>query len=290
MRGYSIAPGGGAHGAYSSADARVLAHQEQERQARLDRGFADGSPFKDQIIGRIRYFEDGSVNYYGFPVSVRYRLDELRARPRAKRGESESPEESRHASAKRAKKNVRLRCQSISADRLLTLTYRDNMVDPERLKRDFDAFRRAMKGLGAFPYVAVPERQKRGAWHVHVAVHGRLVYNLVRAIWWRIVGKGQGNIDVRNPRTGGKWKRHALAAYIAKYIAKDHDSGEFNKKRYWTSAGIVVPEPQTYLVGAVADLHQIISDACMAALDVSRDLQAYTSDGGRYFFVAASPG
>lgn len=272
----------------SISDARALAHQERERQARLDRGFADGEPFKDQIVSRCRYFEDGSVNFYGFPLSVHYRLDELRERPRAKRGESENPEQSRHAAAKRAKKNVRLRCQAIGADRMVTLTYRENMLDIERLKRDFDAFRRAMKRAGMGHYVAVPERQKRGAWHIHVAVHGRLVFNLVRAVWWRIVGRGQGNIDVRNPRTGGGWKRHALASYIAKYISKDSGDAEFNKKRYWTSSGIVVPEPQTYLVGDAKDLYEIVSDAARVAVEICFKVQAYTSDEG-YYFIAASP-
>ncbi|EHP38861.1 bacteriophage-like protein [Cupriavidus basilensis OR16] len=279
-------------GHYSDADTRALEYQERCRQADAERGFVDGA-WKDTIVGRMRYFEaDGSVNFYGYPLAVRKRMDEIRAMPRAKRGESTNVEQSMHASSKRARKNVRLRCQAIQADRLLTLTYRENMTDVERLKRDFDAFRRAMKGAGLWHYVAVPETQTRGAWHIHVAVHGRLVYNLVRAIWQRIVGgKGMGSVNVRNPKTGGKWKRHALAAYIAKYITKDVESRELNKKRYWTSKGIVVPEPQTYFVQDSNDMHSVIVDAMKAAMEVcpADQIQAYVSDGGRYFFVGASP-
>jgi len=245
----------------------------------------------------MRYFEaDGSVNFYGYPLAVRARMEEIRARPRAKRGESENVEQSKHASSKRARKNVRLRCQSIQADRLLTLTYRENMQDIERCKADFDSFRRAMKRAGAWHYIAVPERQTRGAWHIHVDVHGRIVYNLVRGIWRRIVGRDElgrpnGNVDVRNPKTGGKWKRHALAAYIAKYITKDVDDHELNKKRYWTSKGIVVPEPVTYFTQDGTDMHGVIVDAMKAAMEVcpADQIQAYVSGGGRYFFVGASP-
>ncbi|MBB3013528.1 rolling circle replication-associated protein [Cupriavidus alkaliphilus] len=283
-------------GNYSDADARALAFQEQCRLNDAERGFGDG-PWKDTIVGRMRYFEgDGSVNFYGYPLAVRVRMDSIRALPRAKRGESTNAEQSMHASSKRARKNVRLRCQAIQADRLLTLTYRENMQDVERLKRDFDAFRRAMKGAGQWHYVAVPETQTRGAWHIHVAVHGRVVYNLVRSIWRRIVGRDEqgrpnGNVDVRNPKTGGKWKRHALSAYIAKYITKDVDNHDLNKKRYWTSKGIVVPEPQTYFVKDTKDMHAVIVDAMQAAMEVcpAHDIQAYVSDGGRYFFVGASP-
>ncbi|MDE4916993.1 hypothetical protein ACUXAV_001611 [Cupriavidus metallidurans] len=279
-------------GHYSEADARALAYQAQVQQNDAERGFDDG-PWKDTIVGRMRYFEaDGSVNFYGYPLAVRAHMDEIRARPRAKRGESENVEQSKHASSKRARKNVRLRCQAIQADRLLTLTYRENMQDIERLKRDFDAFRRAMKKSGAWHYIAVPETQTRGAWHIHVAVHGRIVYNLVRAIWHRIVGgRGMGSVNVRNPKTGGKWKRHALAAYIAKYITKDVDDHELNKKRYWTSKGIVVPEAQTYFVQDSNDMHSVIVDAMHAAMEVcpADQIQAYVSGGGRYFFIGASP-
>jgi hypothetical protein len=58
---------------------------------------------------------------------------------------------------------VRLRCKAIQADRMITLTYRENMEDKARLKRDFDALQRRLGALGGFQYVAVAERQKRGA-------------------------------------------------------------------------------------------------------------------------------
>lgn len=287
-------------GHYSEADAKALAHQERERLNEAERGFVDG-PWKDTIVGRMRYFEDGSVNFYAYPLSVRTRLGELRARwlaKRTKRGESENSEQSQESSSKRAKKNVRLRCQTIAADRLLTLTYRGSMTDIERLKRDFDAFRRAMRRAGEWHYVAVVERHKSGGFHVHVAVHGRLAYNLVRGIWRRVVGTDEqgrtgGNINVRNPKDGvryGKWLRHQLAAYIAKYISKG-DEHELNKKRYWSSKGIPVPEPVTYMNVDGTDMHSVIVDAMKAAMEVcpAHEIQAYVSDGGRYFFVGASP-
>ncbi|WP_430733054.1 rolling circle replication-associated protein [Burkholderia stagnalis] len=107
----------------------------------------------------------------------------LNAKPKAKRGESENSESNLLDAAKRAKQQVRLRCKAIGADRMITLTYRENMQDKARLKRDFDALRRRLAKLSTFLYVATPERQKRGAWHLHVAVKGRQNYRVLRSIW-----------------------------------------------------------------------------------------------------------
>lgn len=172
---------------------------------------------------------------------------------RAKRGESEKRAENNDDSAKRARQAVRLRCKSIRADRMLTLTYRENMKDWVRLLKDWDAFRRRMSRYKQFHYVATVERQERGAFHIHVAVHGRQVYQLIRSIWQRIVGLGPdgkqgGQINVRDPHKFGFGKNgaHKLAGYISKYISKDQGSHGLNKKRYWTSRGIVVPEKNFY--------------------------------------------
>jgi len=77
----------------------------------------------------------GRISRQLLVLAERVRMDEIRALPRAKRGESTNVEQSKRASSKRARKNVRLRCQTIQADRLLTLTYRENMQDIERCKR-----------------------------------------------------------------------------------------------------------------------------------------------------------
>lgn len=50
---------------------------------------------------------------------------------RAKRGESENREANDDDAGRRAKKNVKHCCKQIGADRMVTLTYRENMVDRE---------------------------------------------------------------------------------------------------------------------------------------------------------------
>ena len=53
----------------------------------------------------------------------------------------------------------------------ITLTYKDNMRDSERLFKDFKAFYKRLKYTYKqhdFAYISVAEPQGRGAWHLHV--------------------------------------------------------------------------------------------------------------------------
>lgn len=210
---------------------------------------------------------------------------------RKKKGESDSMEENRRKAAVAAKKSVRQKCKAMQADRLLTLTYRENMVDRERLKRDFDRFRRRMSKYRQWRYIATTEPQDRGAWHIHVACRGRLQYQVIRAIWLDIVGgKGMGNVDVRNPRTGGQWQQHKLAAYLSKYITKNAEQFDLNEKRYWCSRGIDVPEPQYRMGYGGWEMADIMAECLReaAADGYPANLQAY-SDGYGTFYLATPP-
>jgi hypothetical protein len=55
----------------------------------------------------------------------------------------------------------------------ITLTYAENMQDPEQLMKDFEVFwkrvKRAFKSH-KLDYVAVAEPQERGAWHLHIMI------------------------------------------------------------------------------------------------------------------------
>lgn len=55
----------------------------------------------------------------------------------------------------------------------MTLTYADNMTDPDKLYKDFDVFFKRLKYSlkdHKLEYVAVAEPQQRGAWHLHVFI------------------------------------------------------------------------------------------------------------------------
>lgn len=57
--------------------------------------------------------------------------------------------------------------------KFVTLTYRENMIDQDRLYKDFKAFwRRLQNAHKRWPmqYIVVAEPQERGAWHMHVMI------------------------------------------------------------------------------------------------------------------------
>jgi hypothetical protein len=126
-------------------------------------------------------------------------------------------------------------------DHLLTLTYRENVTDFDRAGTDLNRFVRLVKKhIPDFLYLAVPEKQKRGAWHWHMAVKGRQDVILLRQVWRKVVG--EGNIDVQQPK-GGQDRRLALVRYLSKYLAKgfELDLHELNGHRFRASLGLNVP-------------------------------------------------
>jgi hypothetical protein len=95
---------------------------------------------------------------------------------------------------------------------------------------------RARRAGLRFQYVAVPEKQKRGAWHFHVAVDVFLPIGNVQAEWFSV---GGGNVDVKffEDRHGSE-AAEGCAVYLGKYIGKELESSEFGRQRYRTSQGI----------------------------------------------------
>jgi len=161
---------------------------------------------------------------------------------KAGRGESEERDVHELRAIRRARSRLRRLVLSANADHLLTLTYRANVTDFGQASADLARFiRRVKQNLPAWVYIAVPERQQRGAWHWHLAVIGRQDVGLLRASWRDAVG--DGNIDVQKPTNRTANRRLALVTYLGKYLAKGFEEGnrELNGHRYRASLGIQVP-------------------------------------------------
>ena len=128
----------------------------------------------------------------------------------------------------RAKAQIRRDLLTSGADRMFTLTYRENVVDRDRAVEDFKKFTRSMRRhFSNWSAVTVLEWQKRGAAHFHMGVNGFFPVTVMRKVWLEIIGggKGCGNVDVRfePDGRGNAWSK--LASYMAKYLAKDLDQG-----------------------------------------------------------------
>lgn len=185
--------------------------------------------------------------------------------PRGKRLPSEKTEEDRQddlrRSTERAKRMARLLCLQLGADRLLTFTTRD-VLPLETLQVAWDRFCRMARTFDpSFAYIAVPEPHPSNEdhWHVHAAYRGWVNINVVRRMWHAalltVLGRGRGsdtsgarapgNVDVqyRGRGAAGISRARRIAGYIGKYITKDLVQ-RFNKKRYWHTKGVRVPEAQ----------------------------------------------
>ena len=161
---------------------------------------------------------------------------------KAARGVAEERDVHEMRAIRRARSRLRQLVLSANADHLLTLTYRENVTDYQRAAIDLGRFIRRVKTyLPDWVYIAVPERQQRGAWHWHMAVIGRQNVDLLRACWRDVVG--EGNIDVQKPKNRTANRRLALVKYLGKYLAKgfEDEERELNGHRYRASLGIEVP-------------------------------------------------
>lgn len=193
-------------------------------------------------------------------------------------------ERSQESAARRAKQEVRHKCKAMAINALWTLTFRENVTDREVALRCLDRFRRRVAAvIPGWRYIAVLEKQTRGAYHVHIATHalprqltdkGVKVksWNVMRAIWRRVAGNLGGNFDEAK-RTGrwgtGKPLRGAgaIARYIAGYVAKDMLESELNRKRYSASKGIEVPDAYRALFDGETSMAELITLAYAAVGD-----------------------
>lgn len=202
-------------------------------------------------------------------------------------------EENRARSVRRARQKLRWLVKSCAADHMMTLSYRENMQDLSRLKRDWQAFVRLIHArYPSWQFVAVRETQDRGALHLHVAVVGRQNIKYLRRCWYIALGASPeatgidtpGAVNMRGPskRWGGigyEWKADKLAGYMGKYLHKCFDQTEHHSKRYWQSKDIQLPEEQKIWLGAASFV-----DAIQQTHDIARacgieNLTMWASEG-----------
>jgi hypothetical protein len=167
---------------------------------------------------------------------VRSDLDPVAVMGKPNRGKRDPDEQERvESSVTRTKANIRQRCMAFKCDRLLTLTYRENMQDRDRCYRDTVRFIAKARDARLIPqYVAVPELQKRGAWHVHIAIRGYMPVLALRRMWREVVGQDNGNIDIsyRHRGESNPWR---IAGYLSKYIGKAVAQAKPGERTYWAS-------------------------------------------------------
>lgn len=218
-------------------------------------------------------------------TSLRMGFNPLLDCPRKRRTVEEQAErdaENRQRAAKRARQNVRHLVKSVFADHMLTFSWRENMTDRARAAAEWKEFVRLFRvRYPSWAYLAVLEKQERGALHIHVAVQGKQDIRWLLRCWllaigqapedvsaWLVGGvklgeKSLGAVNVEPPkkRWGGgskQWKRDKLAGYLTKYIGKEFDEAEKNAKKYWHSRNIIKPEIERFWLKATTYAEAVI--------------------------------
>lgn len=211
----------------------------------------------------------------------------------------------RHAdrAAKRASTNVRRICKAMGVDSLLTLTYRALVTDMAICKVHLKEFNRRLKRfLPGFQCVAGFERQKRGAWHVHLATSGIpsffmeknalgvpckvKSYDFLRSIWRSVVRDLGGNVDLSRRRRGSSSAK--IAAYISKYITKAFVEGEKWSNRWAKYGKCEVPLPVDLGVfGTLLDALHAVYSVVLPGQVVGRAFLPRFQD---FFFLSAENG
>lgn len=119
-------------------------------------------------------------------------------------------------------------------DYFCTVTYKRNERLYSRARKDYEVFLNRLKKLyPEIKYLGIMERQKRGAWHLHIILRyeGYLDFKIINRLWnnrnyfdEEIQRDFRGYIKIENRLKGIK----DAAAYISKYISKSLDSN-YNK-------------------------------------------------------------
>ena len=181
------------------------------------------------------------------------------------RGKGKDPEENKRKGLGRARANLKRDLFEIAADRMLTLTYRENITDREKALKDLQEFeRRVRRCYPNWKSAGTWEKQQRGALHCHLGISGFYDVKVLRRLWRRTVG--EGNIDIAFKPDGKGNAQTKLACYMSKYIGKDMDQREFGEHRYHRSRDID-RRCERYYVEANKDHREV-----MLAYSVGRSL------------------
>lgn len=140
----------------------------------------------------------------------------------------------------RVKRDIKRLALANGLYRLMTLTFRENVVDVDIADKYFSKFIYALRVRGyKVEYIMVRERQERGAIHYHVLISDFLPFRVAFEIWNNVVGSGSVNF---------KYVGIKGIFYCIKYIEKAIEENIFvggrgyAKKVYSCSKGLKRPE------------------------------------------------
>ncbi len=253
---------------------------------------------------KFETFPSGTVrvNYYEYQISKESRPNRPEfaiepfegTRVRCVKSFRPDKERSSYASMSRTRKMVYNYALSNDWDWFVTMTFSPKKVDrynyvecSKKLKNFIDSARRICPDMR---YIFVPELHKDGAFHFH-----GLLSNCA-ALEFVFSGKVQNKRRVFNVpgfsygfTTATKVSDSKKSAnYLSKYITKDLCSVSPNKKRYWTSRNLELPEVTEVFVSFGSDTDEILDNIFDISSYYKRIRNPY--NGGHSHFFEFPPG
>jgi len=228
------------------------------------------------------HYPSGDVEVTAIKFDADTRLGNKSKKARKNDNKAEMSESVLRKSQNRSRKIVYKKALTMQCDRLLTLTFKDNLKDLTIAWNVVKYFHKLMKWRfkEQYVFIIVPEFQKRGAVHFHLAVKGYYPANTVRHLWRRAAGKYGGNIDITNPRKYNmkSWNPKRISRYLSKYITKN-ETVEFNSRRYASTKTLTPPEPTiewlTYGVPVLQVMNQILESLTRKPLNTKWESSKY---------------
>ena len=131
-------------------------------------------------------------------------------------------------------------CNFDNKTKFMTLTFKDNIQDITYTNYEFNKFiKRLNFGLyhdkkQKLKYIAVWEKQKRGAIHYHIIFFDFPYINLkkLQEIW------GNGFVKINKIDVDSKDNR---GRYVSKYFSKDIDEKNYKQKAFFKSRNLIMP-------------------------------------------------
>ncbi len=193
-----------------------------------------------------------TITYYPDTIQVKY-YPEFSPSGGGSSNDKESPESVSFRSLTRTRKMVFDYARCNSFDYFVTLTFNPKLID----SFDYSESQKAMSSWldslrRRFPfmkYLGVPELHKSGRYHFHFLMSG--IDGITMVDSGHRTPKGQIIYNLPDYRYGFStaikvYESGAkLAGYLSKYISKDLAQHSKNRKRYWCSRNLALPEIDT---------------------------------------------
>lgn len=236
------------------------------------------------FVLKIQSFRDGGYEAVVLhqDLAAIARLSDI-PRSTGKRVQGDQDENSVQSSINRTRKRIRHLIKSIGCDRMATFTERvkhgEQGMTLDQWASAWKRFNRLLtKNNIEMPYVSTMEHHKKGNYHMHAAIPCNIPLKTVHKLWHAALGKRSdgltpGGINVKfKPNLTPTKRKAGIAKYISKYISKQAETVEFNKKRYWASRHDL-PACMRYVLNANDFLEAVHEMSQFLSLDMAQLLK-----------------